>query len=86
MKPEECPNCGAEIPERARACPECGSCEETGWSDRAHTERLGLPDEEFDYNRFVREEFGERKPAGPRWWVAVVAALLLGLLAWRFIH
>ncbi|MDJ0704580.1 MAG: zinc ribbon domain-containing protein [Leptolyngbyaceae cyanobacterium MO_188.B28] len=30
-----CPNCGADVPVKARACPECGSDEETGWSDAA---------------------------------------------------
>jgi hypothetical protein len=30
-----CPNCGADVPLKARACPECGSDEETGWSEAA---------------------------------------------------
>lgn len=30
-----CPNCGADVPVKARACPECGSDEETGWSEAA---------------------------------------------------
>jgi hypothetical protein len=28
-----CPFCHAEVPEGALACPECGSDEQTGWSD-----------------------------------------------------
>lgn len=88
MKPDLCPNCGAMVPERARACPECGADEETGWSDRAQAQRLGLPDDEFDYDEFVREEFGETgkaKKAGPQikphglnwvWWIAGLLLLL----------
>jgi hypothetical protein len=79
MPPDYCPQCGAEIPPRAKACPECGSCEQTGWSDRAHADRLGIPDESFDYDRFVEEEFGTRKRSKRRgqWlWVAVALGLL----------
>jgi len=28
-----CPNCDAEVPIKALACPECGSDEQTGWSE-----------------------------------------------------
>lgn len=30
-----CPNCYAEVPWNAAACPECGSDEETGWAEDA---------------------------------------------------
>lgn len=91
MPPEICPHCGAEVPRNARACPECGSDESTGWSDRATADRLGLPDEEFDYEEFVQNEFEEtRATVRPRsigwfWWIIAVIALgavaifLLGL-------
>jgi hypothetical protein len=89
MELDYCPHCGAELPPRARACPECGSDETTGWSDRAHTERLGIPDEEFNYDEFVREEFGQpRRPPRPMrsfWWVAAVILLLILLGAWVFL-
>jgi hypothetical protein len=83
MTPEICPNCGAEVPPRAKACPECGADEETGWSEHAHSQRLGLPDDEFDYDRFVKEEFGSERSIRPRgiswlWWF--VALLLLALM------
>ena len=56
MTPEICPNCEAEVPAGARACPACGADEETGWSQSAHCDRLGIPDpdEPFDYGGFVR--------------------------------
>lgn len=28
-----CPNCGADVPIKAKSCPECGSDEKTGWSE-----------------------------------------------------
>ena len=84
--PEICPNCGAEVPSNSKACPECGADEETGWSEKAVAQRLGLPDDEFDYDEFVKEEFGAAGKIRPRgiswfWWVAAVI-LLLALLAW----
>jgi hypothetical protein len=83
MPPEICPHCGALVPRKARACPECGSDEQTGWSERAAAQRLDLPDDEFDYDEFVREEFGGRdrgsrlRPRGIKWLWWVVAVLLL---------
>ena len=38
-----CPNCGAELPLKALACPECGSDENTGWSDETMYDGLDLP-------------------------------------------
>ena len=85
-RPEICPNCGAKVPAKSKACPECGADEETGWSEKAVAQRLGLPDDEFDYDEFVKEEFGAARKIRPRgiswfWWVAAVI-LLLALLAW----
>ena len=87
MPPEICPNCGAEVPPNAKACPECGSDEQTGWSEGAHADSLGLPEEKFDYDDFVQREFGGSKPV-PRgihwfWWV-IALALAVGLLIFWF--
>ncbi len=87
MPPEICPNCGAEVPPDAKACPECGSDEKTGWSEEARADQLGLPDESFDYKDFVKREFGPQRPI-PRgihwfWWIValvVVATLLVWFL------
>jgi len=84
MTPEICPNCGAEVPRQAKACPECGSDEKTGWSEKAATDHLGLPDEEFDYNEFAKREFGPKKSALQTiawyWWLAALGLLLAFLL------
>jgi hypothetical protein len=87
MPLEICPNCGAEVPPNAQACPECGSDEQTGWSEAAETGGLDLPDQNFDYNDFVKREFGGETPV-PRgihwlWWLIgllLVAGFLAGLL------
>jgi RNA polymerase subunit RPABC4/transcription elongation factor Spt4 len=72
--PETCPNCGSDVPRNALACPNCGADERTGWSDHADsqrtTDRLGIPDDEFNYDEFVKEEFGEL------WWAVAVGLAL----------
>lgn len=84
--PMICPHCGAEVPPKARACPECGSDEETGWSEQAQTGGLDLPEENFDYEDYVKREFrGERAlPRGIHWfWWVVAIALVVGfVLLW----
>jgi hypothetical protein len=86
MPPETCPNCGAEVPPRAKACPECGADEQTGWSEAARTEGLHLPDEHFDYDGFVKREFGS-EGAVPRgmhwfWWVIALVVVVVFLAFW----
>ena len=81
-----CPNCGAEVPPRAKACPECGSDEQTGWSTEAETGGLDLPEEQFDYDDFVKREFGAKSPV-PRgihwfWWLVAVIVVIVFLLFW----
>jgi hypothetical protein len=82
MPPETCPHCGADVPPNAKACPECGSDENTGWSETADADRLGLPDENFDYDDFVKQEFAKEKvvPHGVHriWWLLAVL-LLIGI-------
>ena len=86
MAPEICPNCGAEVPRKARACPECGADEATGWSEEARASGLDLPDESFDYDDFVKREFGEKSPV-PRgvawyWWVVALALAVAFIVFW----
>jgi uncharacterized membrane protein YvbJ len=81
--PETCPNCGADVPRKAKACPECGSDESTGWSEDAHTQSLDLPDEEFNYDEFVQREFGGKPKRSFRqafWWIVAVVLLILSVL------
>lgn len=77
MSPQTCPHCGAEVPSNAKACPECGSDEQTGWSEDAERQGLDLPEENFDYDDFVKREFGKGhpKPRGIHWFWWLVAIL-----------
>lgn len=76
------------MPRNARACPECGADEQSGWSEEADAQRLGLPDDNFDHDQFVKEEFGPANTIRPRgiswlWWLvalALAAALIWPLL------
>jgi hypothetical protein len=83
MTPEVCPNCGAEVPARAKACPACGADEATGWSEDVYASGLDLPDENFNYDEFVDREFGHKKhvPRGIHWGWWLVAIILLILFA-----
>jgi hypothetical protein len=88
MSPEVCPHCGAEIPPDARACPECGSDEKTGWSEQARYDGLDLPDETFDYKDFVKREFGGEKtvPRGIHWFWWLAAVFVLAAVVWMWVR
>jgi hypothetical protein len=78
-----CPNCGAAVPPRAKACPECGSDNQTGWSEDAQSGGLDVLDESFDYDAYVKREFGNSSPVphGIHWfWWAVALLLLISFL------
>jgi hypothetical protein len=81
--PGQCPVCHEFVPKKALACDYCGACAKTGWNEDAGTyDGVDLPEEDFDYDAFVQEEFGKggRAKFGihPLWkWVA-----LLLLLVW----
>jgi len=50
-----CPVCGTEVPIKAAACPECGSDDETGWSEDTIYDGVNLPEFEASYE----EAFGD---------------------------
>ena len=78
--PEVCPVCNEDVPSGALACPECGADHNSGWREHAETyEALDLPDEDFNYDEFVRNEFGPSfKPAGMKmiWWITAILVLI----------
>ena len=79
--PGPCPVCGEDVPQGAQACPGCGSCPESGWSEAAAYDSLGLPETEFDYESYVAKEFGRGQAAPTKrstgWAAALVIVLLL---------
>jgi len=69
-----CPVCGADVPRKAKACPECGACEKSGWSEDQYLDGLNLPDA-FDET--------PRKTSGAgsqRLWQIVAVIVLLAFL------
>ena len=83
-----CPACGESVRPNAKSCPECGACEKSGWSEDAASDGLGDLESEFDYDKFVADEFGgpAKKKSGNEkfwWWAALVVACLLG---WAILH
>lgn len=67
-----CPHCGAEIPDSAISCKECGSDARTGWADGAENADLELP----GYDEILENEFGSRKKGTSRILTAVVGGVL----------
>lgn len=84
--PEICPSCGAEVPPRARACPECGADEKTGWNEETtQFDGLDLPEESVDYEKTLEDE-GLKPPARSAglpwyWWaLGIILMVALGFL------
>ncbi|MFK7800394.1 MAG: zinc ribbon domain-containing protein [Anaerolineae bacterium] len=63
-----CPNCYAEVPWNAAACPECGSDEETGWAEDAE----GVI--------YESDDAADERPVTPLW-QKIVLVFLAYLLA-----
>ncbi len=76
-----CPVCGKDIPAKAKSCHHCGACDKTGWNEETTAaDGLDLPDENFDYEKFVQDEFGEpRKVRGKAMLWKITATVLLVL-------
>lgn len=87
--PGPCPVCQTRVPAGSKACPQCGATAEDGWSEELGLEGADLPDTEFNYDEFVKREFGNTPDDAPRlqfdrktlWWataVVLLAALTFG--------
>lgn len=87
--PDECANCGAAIPRHAKACPECGADERSGWRDQDIYDDLDLPEEAFEDDESRARK--AKHAATPRvnglawyWWVvATVLAASIAAMALR---
>ncbi len=84
--PGQCPACGEWVPRNAVACDCCGACAQSGWKANADVyDGLDLPDDDFDYDAFVAEEFGKKTRKhgmNPLWWWAAVALLVAFALSY----
>lgn len=77
-QPFDCPNCGAEVPVNAKACPECGSDEKTGWNEEgAVYDGTGIEEpKEFKYEEWLKKEGLAPKRASYKQIVLIIVALL----------
>jgi hypothetical protein len=69
-----CPVCGEDVPRTALACPECGADHTSGWREDAGIyDAVDLPDEDFNYEEFVKQEFGSSRPVIKTvWWITAI--------------
>lgn len=70
--PAECAVCGTELARSARACPECGADERTGWREQSVYDGIDLPDEPVGLS-----DNPSPKHALPWYWLTAAALLLL---------
>jgi hypothetical protein len=88
VAPEVCPVCGEDVPRGSLACPECGADHNSGWREESQTyDHAGLPDEDFDYDQFVRQEFREGpKPTWIKsiWWVTAIVLIVAAIAAYLY--
>ena len=86
--PDRCPVCGEDVPRGALACPECGADHNSGWREDADIyDAVDLPDEEFDYDEFVREEFGSApKPVRIKtvWWISAILLIVVFIVIYFY--
>jgi len=82
-----CPHCAAIVPPKAKVCPDCGSDEQTGWSQDAELHRLGIPLEKSlsddDYHEFTGRELQQR-PARKKNFNTAVALLLIAAFIYYY--
>lgn len=81
-----CPVCGEDVSPIAVACPECGADDRSGWQEDAEAyDGVDLPDNDFNYEEFVKQEFGSsRRPAIKKvWWITAIL-LIAALIAIYF--
>ena len=84
-----CPSCGAEVRVGSRGCPKCSKGGKS-WEQDDYLDGVDAPEdaEDFDYNDFVKREFGTAgpsrlKPWGIAWKWWITGVLLLALMIWK---
>ncbi len=74
-----CPNCGTEVPLKALVCPECGSDENTGWSEDTMYDELDLPEVEESKTKTTTSLFQNK------YFLYIVAILALLAFLWIYV-
>ena len=70
------------------ACRECGADHNSGWRKDADAyDAVDFPDEDFNYDEFIRAEFGSvRKPSGVKtiWWIAAIILMIVFIVIYFY--
>jgi hypothetical protein len=74
-----CPHCGATVQIDATFCRECGSDDQTGWSEDAERTQFDCGNE-FDYDEFIEREFPDSNPMSTGESVKKNAVILIVIL------
>lgn len=76
-----CPVCGAEVPRRAKSCPDCGACERSGWSEDRYLDGLNLPGDDHGYGGFHRPQLGgpTKQTTTQRFWMIVTIIVIVAM-------
>lgn len=83
VPPEICPVCGAAVPPGAKACPECGADERSGWNeDATRYDGLNLPFESFDEHT----EAAARRKHGAGLWLVIGLGLVVLVIFSLILH
>jgi len=89
MTPDVCPNCGAEVPRATpKPVPNAARMNKPAGRKTAYASQLGLPDENFDYDKYIKREFAGEKvvPRGIHWFWWLVALLVLSAFAYLWLR
>jgi uncharacterized membrane protein YvbJ len=85
--PKVCPVCGEDVPRTALACPECGADHASGWREDAETyDAVDLPDEDFNYEEFVKQEFGSSRRSAIKtvWWITAILLVAVFIVIYLY--
>ncbi len=84
-----CPTCGSDV-EVGKPCPGCAKKPakpkpaRKSWEQDKADDGLNLPDDDFDYDEFVKKEFSKlpHRPLGANlWWYLLGIGVLITLFA-----
>lgn len=87
--PEACPVCGEDVMRGSLACPNCGADHNSGWREDSDVyDAVDLRDQGFNYQEFIRAEFGSvPKPAGIKtfWWIAAIVLIIVLIVIYFYV-
>ena len=82
-----CPVCGADVPAKAKSCPECGSDEKTGWSDQTIYDGTDIENpDEFDYEKWKLREGVAGRRSRRELFVWIAALLMVALIVFLLLR